>query len=334
MRDHTQDNAGDDLTVPVRISSKIPLMKPQMNRLRADALLLLVAVLWGTTFVAQKEANGYVGPIFFVAVRFSVAAIFLMPLALWESRRPNTQALTRTDWFGGVGIGACLCSAQWMQQTGLTSTTATNAGFLTAIYMVVVPFVAWIVTRRAPRPFVLLACAVAMVGAWLLEGGTLSGWSNGDAIILGSDFIWALHIALIAHFQRFAARPMLLSCLQCGLTGLVSLPAALLWQPAAWYAFVACLPAIIYGGIVSSGIAFTLQIVAQRHTPPAEAALIMSLESVFAAITGAIVLHEMLSWIAMLGAFLIMAGVVLIETGPLISSLLERFRLGRDRETA
>jgi drug/metabolite transporter (DMT)-like permease len=303
-----------------------------MNRIRADALLLFVALLWGTTFVAQKEANAHVGPIFFVAVRFATAAFFLLPAAIWESRRPGAQSLTRGDWWGGLGISACLCSAQCLQQTGLTSTSATNAGFLTAIYMVVVPFVAWIVTRRAPRPFVLLACAVAMVGAWLLEGGTAGGWSTGDAIILGSDFIWAMHIALIAHFQRFAARPILLCCLQCGVTGLVSMPAALLWQPASWDAFVACLPALAYAGVVSSGIAFTLQIVAQRHTPPAEAALIMSLESVFAAIAGAIVLRESLSLIAMLGAVLILAGVVLVETGPLLSAFLERLRAGRARE--
>jgi drug/metabolite transporter (DMT)-like permease len=305
-----------------------------MNRFRADALLFLVALLWGTTFVAQKEANAHVGPIFFVAVRFAGAALFLLPFAIWESRRTDIRALTRTDWLGGLGIGACLCLGQWLQQTALTSTTATNAGFLTAIYMVVVPFVAWVVTRRAPRPFVLVACGIAMVGAWLLEGGALSGWSRGDGLVLASDFIWALHIALIAHFQRFTSRPMLLSCVQCGLTGIVSMPAALLWQPATADAFVACLPALIYAAVVSSGIAFTLQIVAQRHTPPAEAALIMSLESVFAAIAGAIVLGEMLSWIAMVGAALILASVALIETGPMLANLLGRLRVGRDRKPA
>ncbi len=117
---------------------------------------------------------------------------------------------------------------------------------------------------------------------------------------------------------------MLLSCLQCAITGLVALPAALLLQPATGADLLAALPAIAYAGIVSSGIAFTLQIVAQRHTPPAEAALIMCLESVFSALAGAVLLGESLTLRASVGAFLIMMGVVLVETSPLLLAALLR----------
>ena len=294
-----------------------------LNRPRADALLLLVALLWGTTFVAQKLGGTNVGPLAFVSVRFLAATLFLLPIAVWEARR-STVRLSRRDLAGGAAIGACLCAAALLQQTAMASTSATNAGFLTAVYMVLVPFVAWLVTRRPPRALVLLACAVALYGAWLLAGnaagrGADDGhWSRGDILVLVSDLIWAVHITLIAQFRGIASRPMLLSTLQCAITGIVALPFALVWQPVSFDDVMGGLPAILYAGIVSSGIAFTLQIVAQRHTPPAEAALIMSLESVFAAIAGAVFLGEVLTLRAAAGALLIMLGVVMVETSPLL----------------
>lgn len=305
-----------------------------MNRTRADALLLLVALLWGTTFVAQKLGGAGVGPLAFVAVRFIAAALFLLPFVAWEARRaasrartvPGSRALGGRDWAAGALIGLCLCGASLLQQTAMGTTSATNAGFLTAVYMVLVPFVAWLLTRRRPRLLVLAAGAIALYGAWLLGGGAAAalGWSRGDLLILLSDVIWAFHITLIGQFHGIAARPMLLSCLQCAITGLVALPAALLLQPATGADLLAALPAIAYAGIVSSGIAFTLQIVAQRHTPPAEAALIMCLESVFSALAGAVLLGESLTLRASVGAFLIMMGVVLVETSPLLLAALLR----------
>jgi len=297
----------------------MPVKLFAINRPRADALLLVVAILWGTTFVAQKLGGATVGPLTFVAVRFLGATLFLLPFALWEARR-SSVALTRADFAAGAAVGACLCAGSLMQQTALASTSATNAGFLTAVYTVLVPFVAWGVTRRPPQALVLLACAVALYGAWLLAGATASGtdWSQGDMLLLISDVIWALHITLISQCRGIAARPMMLSTIQCGITGLVALPFALLGPPISLHDVVNSLPAILYAGIVSSGIAFTLQIVAQRHTPPAEAALIMSLESVFSAIAGAIFLGEGLTLRAAIGALLIMLGVVLVETSPYI----------------
>jgi drug/metabolite transporter (DMT)-like permease len=294
-----------------------------MNRARADALLLLVAFIWGTAFVAQKDANAHIGPILFVAVRFLVAAAFLLPLVRWEARR-HTTVLSRSDWSGAGWIGLCLCAGCWFQQIGLETTSATNAGFMTAVYMVIVPFVAWGFSGLPPRALVLLAGAVALYGAWLMGGGGAGPghWSRGDLIILGGDLVWALHITLVGHSRGMAARPMLLSFVQCAMTGLLSLPVAVLWQPASLDALRAVWPSIAYAGMVSSVFAFTLQIVAQRHTPPAEAALIMSLESVFAALAGAWLLHETLSLRSSIGAGLILLGVVLVETGPALSGSL------------
>ncbi len=291
-----------------------------LNRSRADGVLIFVAMLWGATFVAQKAAMPHVGPIFFVAMRFVAATLFLAPLAFYEVRR-HAVRLRGRDLAGALAIGACLCSASWLQQIALTSTSATNAGFLTAIYMVLVPFVAWIVARHRPRPVVIAASFVALAGAWLLAGGGAprGGWSVGDLLVLLSDVIWAIHISLIARFSAARTHPMFVSFVQCGLTCLVSVPAAFVLQPATMDQFFSALAAIAWAGIVSSGIAFTLQIIAQRHTPPAEAALIMSLESVFSAISAAILLHETLTLRAAVGAFLIMLGVVLVEAGPLLA---------------
>jgi len=297
----------------------LPASLIALNRPRADALLLLVALLWGTTFVAQKLGGANVGPLAFVAVRFLAATLFLLPFALWEARR-SSVVLTRADYARGAAIGSCLCAASLLQQTAMASTSATNAGFLTAVYTVLVPFVAWVVTRRPPRILVLLACAVALYGAWLMAGDAAGSghWSRGDVLVLVSDFIWALHITLIAQFRAIASRPMALSTLQCAITGLAALPFAAVVQPVAAVDIIGGLPAILYAGIVSSGIAFTLQIVAQRHTPPAEAALIMSLESVFAAVAGMLFLGEMLTLRAAIGALLIMLGVVIVETSPML----------------
>jgi drug/metabolite transporter (DMT)-like permease len=298
-----------------------------MNRARADASLLLVAFIWGTAFVAQKEANSHLGPLMFVAVRFIAAAMFLLPLALWERRRMGTPP-SGGDWRAALCIATLMCAGCIVQQVALVSTNATHAGFLTAVYMVIVPFVAWIFSRRPPRALVMLACAIALAGAWLMGGGGAgpSEWSRGDIIILASDLIWALHITLIGHFRSLAARPMLLSTVQCAMTGLVALPFGLAWQPATGDALLAALPAIAYASILSSGVAFTLQIVGQRHTPAAEAALILSLESVFAAIAGAWLQHDSLSLAATIGAGMILLGVVLVETGGQLPALLAALR--------
>ncbi len=294
-----------------------------MNRLQADLLLLVASVIWGTTFVAQKIANGHIGPIAFVAARFAVATAFLAPAAIWETRRHvrTGNALPRHDLLRGLGISLCLCTATCAQQIGLVTTTATHAGFLTAAYIAFVPFLTWAVARTRPRPPVLLACAIALYGAWLLaDSGTrlTANWNRGDAIILGSDLVWALHVTLVGHWRGIAARPFLLSWMQCAAAAALAILTSWIAEPTSWDALRPILPEITYAGILSSGVAFTLQIVSQRHTPAPEAALVMSLESVFAAAAGAVMLGDTLTRTASFGALLILVGAVLVEIGPLL----------------
>lgn len=294
-----------------------------MTRLRADALLLLCAFIWGTAFVAQKDSAAATWPVLFVAARFALSALMLAPLAWVEARRSAARGkpLPRADLRLAVWIGVCLTIAATMQQVALMTTTATNGGFLTAVYVAFVPFVVWIVARTPPRATVLWACAVIVVGAWLLAGHghseqRLRHWSPGDLVLLVSDLVWALHITLVGRFLVRSNRPFLLCFVQYAVTAVGAGALALATERVDTAQLSAALPSVLYAGIASGGIAYTLQIVAQRHAPAAEAALIMSLESVFAALAGAFMLHERLPPVAMAGCALILLGAVLVDLAP------------------
>lgn len=287
-----------------------------MNRLRADLLLLLTAFIWGTTFVAQKYANASIPAITFVGSRFLISAVALLPFMLYEAKSA-TAPLSRTDWIQAFLVGLCLFAGSCLQQTGLVTTSATNGGFLTALYVVIVPFMLWSVTRQAPKLLVLAACGVSIAGAWLLaDNGEARHWAFGDVLVMLADVAWAIAIVLIGLFQQRTHRPFFLSFLQYGITAVLGLAAGFLSEPVSLPGIHSALPAILYAGLLSGGVAYTLQIVAQKHTPPAEAALIMSLESVFAALAGAVMLGERLTLVASLGCVLILLGVVLVEAGP------------------
>jgi drug/metabolite transporter (DMT)-like permease len=287
-----------------------------MNRLKADLSLLLAALIWGTAFVAQKYANETMPPVLFVGCRFILSALLIAPLALWETRK-IAQPLARRDWSYGIQIGLCLFASVAGQQIGMVTTTATNAGFLTALYVVMVPVIAWLMHRHAPSWSVVGACCVSLLGAWLLAGkGSVGGWNGGDLLVVFSDIFFALQIILVSRFLRKGDRPILLSFMQYLVSGIVGLALGILLEPVHIAGILAAGPAILYAGLLSGGVAFTLQIVAQRHTPAAEAAIIMSLESVFAAIAGALVLGDRLQTGGIIGCVLILAGVVLVQLVP------------------
>ena len=179
------------------------------------------------------------------------------------------------------------------------------------------PFVVWALSGARPRAIVLAAASVSLIGAWLLaSGGALAAPNIGDALVLAADFAWATGIALTPVFLARSGRPLLLAFVQyavcAGLAGLCSLVFETM-QPGA---ILATAPTILFSGIISGAIAYTIQIFAQRHTPPAEAALILSLESVFAALAGAVMLGERLTAVGALGCLLILAEAVVVEIGP------------------
>jgi drug/metabolite transporter (DMT)-like permease len=288
-----------------------------LTRARADGILLIVAAIWGAAFVAQKAGNEHIGPLSYVFLRFSLAAALLYPCYWWERKR-SPVALTRADRIAAVQIGLALCVGSVMQQLAMITTSAGNAGFLTSVYIVIVPFATWVFSGPRPRPIVVLASLVGFGGAWMMAGGSLSGWSTGDIVLLASDLVWASHIVLIGHHRNLTLRPFTLAFVQCGLTAVLSAVPALTLEPWHWSGVLAAATSLLYAGVLSSVVSYTLQIVAQGHTPPAEAALIMSLESVFAALTGAWLLGERMTATEMLGAALIFTSVILVEFGPVV----------------
>jgi drug/metabolite transporter (DMT)-like permease len=177
----------------------------------------------------------------------------------------------------------------------------------------------WLLLRQKPRPIVVAACGVSIFGAWLLAGqGSLGTWEHGDILLVVADIGWALSIMLVPVFFARAQRPFFLAFVQYTVTAALGLIVSLLFEPPAWEGIRQAASSILYAGIVSGGFAFTLQIIAQKHTPTAEAALIMSLESVFAALAGIWLLGERLPLPALGGCALILLGVAMVEIGPLL----------------
>lgn len=283
-----------------------------MNRLRADLLLLLNAIIWGSSFVAQKTANDFLGPITFIAARYVVSAVLLAPFAFHETTK--SPGLSRRDYAFALAISVILFISMSLQQIGLMSTSATNAGFLTALYVVGVPFVSWAFTRRPPDLRHLVACFISAFGAWLLAtNGTAQPIGFGDVQIIASTLGWSLWIVLVSQYMTRADRPFFLAFTQYALTAVAATIIALLTEQTTLTALIDCLRPILYAGVASGALATTLQAIAQKYTPATDAALIISLESVFAAIAGALILRESLSTIAIVGCVLILASVLLVE---------------------
>jgi drug/metabolite transporter (DMT)-like permease len=287
-----------------------------MSRLSADGLLFFTAFLWGVTFVAQKYATATMPALAFVAARFAVSAAALAPFALWEFRR-KPHAPNRDEWGLALVIGFALFFGTTLQQAGIETTSATNAGFLTACYVVLTPFIVWALTGARPRGFIVGAGFVSLIGAWLLASGGIGPPNVGDALVLIADFAWATVIALTPIFLARFGRPLLLAFVQYAVCAALAALCSALLESTPPGALVATLPTILFAGIVSGAIAYTIQIFAQAHTPPAEAALILALEGVFAAIAGAFWLGERLTAIGALGCVLILAGALAGEVGPL-----------------
>ncbi len=287
-----------------------------MTRLRADLLLLLCSMIWGTAFVAQKAGNGAAGPLAFVGGRFVLSALMLVPLACWERRRAVAR-ISRRDWRLAGLAGFCLFSGSALQQIGLSTTSVTNAGFITALYIAFVPFAGWIIFKRPVTRLVLAACVVSLGGAWLLANhGQAAHLAPGDFLVLGAAILYALHIIVVSMFLAASPRPFFLCFVQYTVSAIAGWALAGAFEPVRLAGLEAAFPTIAYAGILSGGVGYTLQIVGQRHTPATEAALIMSMESVFAALAAAIILGERLSLMGGLGCTMILTGVIMVEVLP------------------
>ncbi|WP_018525452.1 DMT family transporter [Alkalispirochaeta alkalica] len=282
-------------------------MKPRA--ILNDALLLVTAAIWGFAFVAQRLGMDHVGPFFFTGVRFLLGAMVLLPVALLRggpSRRVPGALLP-----GAAVTGLVLFAGSALQQIGLVYTTAGNAGFITGLYVVMVPLLG-IFRRQAVGGLRWGAVLLAVAGLYLLSVQPGASVNPGDLFVMASALFFALHVQLIDHLSR--RYPVLwISLVQYGVVALVSLAVAVVREPIDLAGMRGAAVPILYGGIGSIAIAYTLQTVAQRRAAPSHAAILLSLEGSFAALGGWLILSEVLSLRSVLGCALLLAGMILSQ---------------------
>jgi drug/metabolite transporter (DMT)-like permease len=273
-----------------------------MTRLRADLLLLFAAAIWGLAFVFQKTAMDVLDPCAFLAARATLAALVLAPLALFEHRRSAIPQPIHGILPIAASAGVAFFIAGALQQYGLKTATATNGGFLTALYVVLTPPLAWALRGTRPGPVLVPAVVLSAVGTWMLGGGTFAALSLGDWLIAACALFWAGHVLLSERGSTFD-RPILFTCLQFVVVAVLASLGAAVTETVTLAALKAASGEILYVGLL-------------KYAPASEAAVIVSTESLFAALAGAILLGERLTPVAWFGAALIMAAVVLVQVGP------------------
>jgi len=294
-------------------------MRDVTRRARANLMLLLGSAIWGFAFVAQV-LGAQVGAFTFNSTRFLLGAASLLPLIAWQDRRNALDAAARRGgWRAtivpGLVCGAFLFAASSLQQVALADTTAGNAAFVTSLYVVFVPLVGVALGRRS-APNLWGGVALGVVGLYLLTmTGGLTRVNPGDMLCLVSTLFWTGHILSIGHFAR-RLDPLRLAVTQFVANGAFAAVAALIAEPHPFQGIPAVALPILYAGLLSVGGGYTLQVLAQRHALEAHAALIMSLEAVFGALGGALILGERMTGFGYLGCGLMMAGVLWSQVPP------------------
>lgn len=286
-----------------------------MSRIQANLLLLLAGAIWGMGFVAQSTAMASVGPLLFIGLRFAAATIAMMPFALMESARAQ-KPLERSQWRAFLIIGLGLFGAIAFQQFGIMHTTVTNSGFLTGLYVVLTPICGVLLFREWPHVAVWTAALIAVAGIWLLSGGQLSALTKGDWLTMAGAFFCGIQLSLIGRHARNTGRPVTLAVTEFAVAAVLGLMLAAMFETIDLSGIRQAAPQILYAGIFSGGIAFTLQAIGQRYTTSAQAAIFLSSEAVFAALFGAWFLGERLPAVAWLGCGLILVAILVAELAP------------------
>ena len=295
--------------------------------LRGSLLLLLGSMIWGAAFVAQRVSMDHVGPFTFNGIRMLLAWLVMIPVtALMEHKNKNTPGYTAPDpkdqRLSGVICGALLFIATSLQQMGLVSTTAGKAGFITALYVVLVPVAAWFLFRKNPGKVIWLGVLIAVGALWLLcmpaDGGFVL--QSGDLLVLGCAVCFTFQILCVDHYAARVSGVKLARD-EFLVTGGLSMLIAVATEPISWEGVREALIPIFYAGIMSGAVGYTLQVLGQRDTDPTVASLLMCMEAVFAVLTGVLLIGEKMTVRETVGCVLMFCAVILAQLSPVISSI-------------
>lgn len=282
-------------------------------------MLLLASAIWGFAFVAQRIGSEHVGPFSFNAVRFALGALVVLAIIWWRSTsrkvpRARRQLAWRAALWPGITAGVLLAVASNLQQSAMSTVPAGNAAFITGLYMVFVPVIAAFRGHRSSLATVIGVIS-SVIGLYLIAVTDAFTIGFGEVLLIISTLVWAAQILVIDHFGKLSA--LRFAAVQFITCSVLSSAGALVLDPAPFAGLDQAVVPILYGGVLSVGIAFTLQVVGQRDALATHAALIMAMESVFGAIGGALILGESMGVRGYFGAALMITGVVVAQLGAL-----------------
>lgn len=292
----------------------------RQTKLKNSLLLLLTAVIWGVAFVAQSVGMDYVGPFTFTAARNIIGGLALIPCIFFFDQKngkteegflPKNREERKNLLMGGILCGIFLCAASNMQQIGISYTTVGKAGFITACYIVLVPVLSIFLGKKT-RWTIWIAVFMAVVGLYLLCMNESLKLGQGDLYVLICAFLFSFHILVIDHFAP-KTDGVRLSCIQFFVCGLISAFFMMILEQPSWKAILQAWMPILYAGILSSGVGYTLQIIGQKDMNPTVASLIMSLESCVSVLAGWVLLHQTLSARELLGCMIMFGAILLAQ---------------------
>lgn len=302
------------------------------SNMGSSTLLMMTAFIWGIAFVAQSVGMDYVGPFTFNAVRFLIGGTVLLPVIyfLGKSRKRENGAKeiqdknsNKTLIMGGICCGAFICVASLFQQFGISYTTVGKAGFITSLYIVIVPILGIFMKKRVSI-LIWLSAAVAMAGLYLLCMTESLSFSKGDFLVFISACLFSGHILVIDYFSK-KVDGVKMSCIQFYIAGIISSVFMFIFENPTVFNILAGWMPILYAGVLSCGVAYTLQIIGQKNTEPVVASLILSLEAVFSVLAGWVLLGQTMNAREITGCVLVFVAIIMAQ---LTDSILKKVRTG------
>lgn len=292
----------------------------QKEKIRNSILLLLTAIIWGTAFVAQSVGMDCIGPFTFNAARFLIGGTVLIPLIVYRSKKnpllrnrsiEEKHTNRKMVWIGGICCGIALCGASLLQQMGIQHTTVGKAGFITTLYIIIVPLVELLFGKKIAKK-IWIGAVMAVIGLYLLCINENFSIGKGDFLVLICAVLFAIHILVIDHFVP-KADGVCLSAIQFFISGTISAIGAILFENPNLSAMTDAIVPILYAGVMSCGVAYTLQVIGQKDMNPTVASMILSLESVISVLAGWIILGQALSIKEIIGCLIVFMAVILVQ---------------------